>query len=487
MPRVTCQCGAELELGPDAPKAQKCGSCGAKVVPVTGGGPITDETRFTAALIIRRGPQNKGRVFLLGGDDPIEVGKRSSRHIALKGGLKVSRHHCTIINSGGTWVITDNESSHGVVVRSKKTEIHPLEDGDTIWIGEYKIRFKLLGEEGGTYDDDEGDGSSEMGGASNNEDEWAEDSSEMTTDLTEAATRAERDMDLMREPGAQNFKPAPFEPPPPANVEAPVLPIESEEEDDEDDDDVAPMPVADRGVGAQCPQCDGPMQSKAVLCTNCGFDLSRGKQVSEAETIKKKGDVLGEEPEGQLAVMPSGFGWGQLVVPVILLSFGLILHFIAGRLAINYREWTGSAGNVFGFIVVQALIGVTLSTLSCLIVATLMSISFGGLQMAALRMVAIVIMPAALQTGVSAVFHESPMVANIVSFCLLTACYVGLLVWMFDLTSIEALILAVVIGVINVWVVAMFIGDFSGWVVGGSAAPSVDPVAPVGVEGGGGT
>ena len=99
-------------------------------------------------------------------------------------------------------------------------------------------------------------------------------------------------------------------------------------------------------------------------------------------------------------------------------------------------------------------------------------------------MLATVAIPAAMQTGINAVFYQSPMVANVVSFCILAACYVGLLVWMFELSTFEAVVMATLIGIINVWIVGLFIGDFAGWVSGDVGSPAVTPL-PAGAGGGG--
>lgn len=73
--------------------------------------------------------------------DNISIGRSPSNDLVLSA-AKVSRQHAAINKYNNQFIIIDLKSSNGVYVNGKKVEEHPLEDGDEVSIGGYKMIFK---------------------------------------------------------------------------------------------------------------------------------------------------------------------------------------------------------------------------------------------------------------------------------------------------------------------------------------------------------
>src|SRR4051812_34744494 len=50
-----------------------------------------------------------------------------------------------------------------------------------------------------------------------------------------------------------------------------ALPVEEEEETGVLDAEDVDEPSRPRTAGRRCPECDAPMEARAVLCVNCGY------------------------------------------------------------------------------------------------------------------------------------------------------------------------------------------------------------------------
>src|SRR5688500_11062261 len=143
---IQCQCGAKLRVPDtivDGPRPAACPKC-KKVIRLAAAHMTRAEGEFTTRLIIEKGPARVGEQILLGGDQPIEVGKLAGKHVQLSGPL-VSRQHCAIIPDAqtGVWTVQERGSSNSTIVNGHRTVIQDLSDGDVLRIGDYDLKFVL--------------------------------------------------------------------------------------------------------------------------------------------------------------------------------------------------------------------------------------------------------------------------------------------------------------------------------------------------------
>lgn len=138
-----CKCGRRIKV-PDTHlgKAGNCPACRCVlrlVAPAFGGGD-GGEHGFRAVLEVVAGPDRVGEMILLGGPGPIEVGRHPEKHLVL-GGHRVSRSHCHLLREKGGWRVEDLKSTSGVFLNGEKLQAGPLQDGDTLRVGEYQLRY----------------------------------------------------------------------------------------------------------------------------------------------------------------------------------------------------------------------------------------------------------------------------------------------------------------------------------------------------------
>ncbi len=155
MINTVCACGADL-TAPEraAGSVLICKSCGQRVriaaaeaIPIGAGA-----GDFDARLVIVSGPQGKGETIALGGVAEIDIGKENDRHIILPG-TGVSRAHAKLVRldfGPSRWKIVDTNSRNGVSVNGHKISETELNDGDTVQIGEYSLRYAVGMLEAGT-------------------------------------------------------------------------------------------------------------------------------------------------------------------------------------------------------------------------------------------------------------------------------------------------------------------------------------------------
>jgi pSer/pThr/pTyr-binding forkhead associated (FHA) protein len=92
------------------------------------------------ALVVRSGGGRSGEVFQLQGERT-SVGRSPDCDIFLDD-VTVSRRHALITEEGGRFVIEDLGSLNGTFLNRRRIEsAHPLEDGDELQIGKYRLIF----------------------------------------------------------------------------------------------------------------------------------------------------------------------------------------------------------------------------------------------------------------------------------------------------------------------------------------------------------
>jgi len=153
MSHVYCpECGFQ---NPEA--ANYCAKCGALLVRDEAGAETTmtwipeeegDDDAAPAleefgvhgpALVVRSGGGRAGETFGVEGERTV-VGRSPDCEIFLDD-VTVSRRHATLVRQGERVTIEDLGSLNGTFVNRHRVESAPLEDGDEIQIGKYRLTF----------------------------------------------------------------------------------------------------------------------------------------------------------------------------------------------------------------------------------------------------------------------------------------------------------------------------------------------------------
>jgi FHA domain-containing protein/zinc ribbon protein len=144
------ECGFQ---NPEA--ANYCAKCGALLVRDESGSdttmsftpeegeedsPLLDELKTEGpALVVRSGGGRAGEHFLLEAES-VTVGRSPDCDIFLDD-VTVSRRHALVKQSDGRFLIEDQGSLNGTFLNKKRIESAPLEDGDELQIGKYRLTF----------------------------------------------------------------------------------------------------------------------------------------------------------------------------------------------------------------------------------------------------------------------------------------------------------------------------------------------------------
>jgi len=81
--------------------------------------------------------QELGRLKLEG---DVSVGRAADCSISIRD-IMLSRHHCSIKDANGHWMITDEGSKNGTRIGGRVVDRQALEDGDVIRMGKSTLRF----------------------------------------------------------------------------------------------------------------------------------------------------------------------------------------------------------------------------------------------------------------------------------------------------------------------------------------------------------
>jgi hypothetical protein len=145
------ECGFQ---NPEA--ANYCAKCGALLVRDEAGsdttmsytpeegedeaGTIMDEIKAEGpALVVRSGGGRAGEHFLLE-KEQTSVGRSPDCDVFLDD-VTVSRRHALVVRRNGQYFIEDKGSLNGTFLNRRRIESGPLEDGDELQIGKYKLTF----------------------------------------------------------------------------------------------------------------------------------------------------------------------------------------------------------------------------------------------------------------------------------------------------------------------------------------------------------
>ncbi len=144
------------ECGFQNPEASKfCARCGALLVKEEGGADTTmtftpEEVAEAAAalvdtgvrgpaLVVRSGGGRTGETFYPEGEQTT-IGRSPDCGIFLDD-VTVSRRHAVLVERDGTLHIEDQGSLNGTFLNRRRIESAPLEDGDELQIGKYRLSY----------------------------------------------------------------------------------------------------------------------------------------------------------------------------------------------------------------------------------------------------------------------------------------------------------------------------------------------------------
>ena len=150
MSHVYCpECGFQ---NPEA--ANYCARCGALLTkePATdatqtfspddleeAGGTVEEVGLEGPALVVRSGGGRAGESFKPAGPKT-RIGRSPDCEIFLDD-VTVSRNHAVLVEDGGEFVVEDQGSLNGTFVNRRRIDSAPLQNGDELQIGKYRLTF----------------------------------------------------------------------------------------------------------------------------------------------------------------------------------------------------------------------------------------------------------------------------------------------------------------------------------------------------------
>ena len=103
--------------------------------------PRTPLPAGTATVTVTRGPLLAAPMTIPVTADVITLGRHPDCDVVLDD-MTVSRTHAELRRAGNRITITDLGSLNGTYVNREPVDHASLADGDTIWIGKYRLRFR---------------------------------------------------------------------------------------------------------------------------------------------------------------------------------------------------------------------------------------------------------------------------------------------------------------------------------------------------------
>jgi hypothetical protein len=91
------------------------------------------------ALVVRSGDGRAGESFLLR-RERTRIGRSPECEVFLDD-VTVSRNHAVVLGTGGAFSVDDQGSLNGTFVNRHRIDSSPLENGDELQIGKYRLTF----------------------------------------------------------------------------------------------------------------------------------------------------------------------------------------------------------------------------------------------------------------------------------------------------------------------------------------------------------
>jgi hypothetical protein len=129
------RCGALLEKGENAAETTQAFS--ADEVGELANTPV--EGLDGPALVVRSGGGRAGETFRPGGERT-RIGRSPDCEIFLDD-VTVSRNHAELVERDGKFFVEDQGSLNGTFVNRRRIDNAPLENGDEVQIGKYRLTF----------------------------------------------------------------------------------------------------------------------------------------------------------------------------------------------------------------------------------------------------------------------------------------------------------------------------------------------------------
>ena len=129
------RCGALLEKGDAASEATQSFSA----EEVEGHEPDVLEGLEGPALVVRSGGGRAGETFLPAGERT-RIGRSPDCEVFLDD-VTVSRNHAVLVERNHAFVVEDQGSLNGTFVNRRRIDSAPLENGDELQIGKYRMTF----------------------------------------------------------------------------------------------------------------------------------------------------------------------------------------------------------------------------------------------------------------------------------------------------------------------------------------------------------
>jgi FHA domain/zinc-ribbon domain len=129
------RCGALLEHGENAVESTL--ALTADEVGELASAPV--EGLEGPALVVRSGGGRAGETFRPSGERT-RIGRAPDCEIFLDD-VTVSRNHAVLVDRGGRFLVEDQGSLNGTFVNRRRIDSAPLENGDEVQIGKYRLTF----------------------------------------------------------------------------------------------------------------------------------------------------------------------------------------------------------------------------------------------------------------------------------------------------------------------------------------------------------
>lgn len=275
-----------------------------------------------------------------------------------------------------------------------------------------------------------------------------------------------------------------------APMEAPVRPAEAEGGDDlldglydlaEQEQQAAKNQAVETGL--RCPGCQEDVPIGEVLCPSCGFNLKTGSKArAQKSTAAAAGSGLANpmlayagtnrrsaaQAASERANDIGGSYLTELYVPIAAVVAGLGANLLLYGYTAGAWRGLSYALPTMGL---ALLCNLVLCFVGVAIAGKTLELSFGAPGPAALKLVALCLLPPAIAAFIgNLVGPDSMFVRQVVAALLMTPLLVGGFIWLFQFAADEAWYCTIVIWLVNRWAVTFLVAGFLSGSFGGSGS-----------------
>ena len=182
----------------------------------------------------------------------------------------------------------------------------------------------------------------------------------------------------------------------------------------------------------KCPQCGASLPKQAVLCVQCGYHRTTGQAMGTRTGLRVDDEELRER---HAAEQERAYMVKEYYAPIAMLAIGVAV-FLAGGW---YLEGVTSIPIFMIATSIALAIQVAVMLLACVLTSKLLSVSFGSLGTAILKLGAIYVFPSAVSVVIGMVLG-----LGFVGWGVSLIIYFSLISWLFDLDLGETFIFVVI-------------------------------------------